>query len=89
MSLGSRHTESQETTQHPLYGALKYVRAATLVAALVQLGVVALSPAVARAGCIDVAGVTCTVPEPGTLALVSVGAGVAAGAAWWRRKGKK
>jgi hypothetical protein len=90
VSRAVRHTESQETTRQSLHGASKHVGAAALVSALVQLGVVVVSPAVAQAVCVDVVNQTCaTVPEPGTLALVSVGAGVAAGAAWWKRRGKK
>jgi H+/Cl- antiporter ClcA len=91
MSRAARHTSSQKTTRQLLHGASKHVRAGALVSALVQLGVVVVSPAVAQAVCVDVVNQTCPsrVPEPGTLALLSVGAGVAAGAAWWRRSGKK
>src|SRR6267143_5565701 len=92
MSRAARHTESQKTTRQLLHGPPKHVRAAALISALVQLGIVVVSPAVAQAVCADVVGLTCPgvpVPEPGTLALVSAGVGVAAGAAWWRRRSER
>jgi len=49
MSEEARHAELREKTQHLLNGALKHVRAAALAAALVPLGAVAVSPAVALA----------------------------------------
>lgn len=47
MSQDLRHAELREKTQQLLQGALKHVRAAALAAALVPLGAVAVSPAVA------------------------------------------
>ena len=52
-----RHAELREKTQRLLQGALKHARAAALAAALVPLGAVAVSPAVAQncssGGCLD------------------------------------
>jgi len=48
MSEDVRHAELREKTQQLLHGALKHVRAAALAAALVPLGAVAVSTAVAQ-----------------------------------------
>ena len=62
-----RHAELREKTQRLLQGALKHARAAALAAALVPLGAVAVSPAVADAS--DSGGIDhyeCYEAEPGT-----------------------
>src|SRR5262245_60639714 len=65
MAQKKRNAELREKTQQLLHGALRHVRAATLAAALVPLGSVAVSPAMAQ-DCTS--GGTCeevaTVPSP-------------------------
>ena len=82
MSQDLRHAELRKKTKRLLRGALKHARAATLAAALVPLGAVAVSPALAQNG-------YPAVPEPTTIVLVSVGAGAVGVGAWWKRRGKK
>ncbi|MDO8476829.1 MAG: post-COAP-1 domain-containing protein [Candidatus Rokubacteria bacterium] len=62
MSQDVRHAELREKTQQLLQGALKHVRAAALAAALVPLGAVAVSPAVAQDRCCG--GCPPAVPSP-------------------------
>ena len=62
MSQEVRHAELREKTQQLLQGALKHVRAAALAAALVPLGAVAVSPAVAA--CDPASGGCPSVPSP-------------------------
>ena len=91
MSQETRHAELRVKTQQLLHGALKHVRAAALAAALVPLGAVAVSPAVAQQDCSGSAPPPdcVSVPEPVTSILVGVGAGAVGMAAWWKRRGKK